>query len=64
MPFIIPIMNTHQFIWLKDTMESEPTATNSFIFIMMSMYEMYDLEKDPAEMNNIYNEPAYEEIRK
>ncbi|MEX2594549.1 MAG: sulfatase [Anditalea sp.] len=26
-------------------------------------WEMYDLKEDPNEMNNIYNEPSYEEIR-
>jgi arylsulfatase A-like enzyme len=27
-------------------------------------WEMYDLEKDPSELNNIYNDPAYAEVRK
>ena len=27
-------------------------------------WEMYDLEKDPHEMNNIYNDPSYAEVRK
>ena len=27
-------------------------------------WEMYDLEVDPSEMKNIYNDPAYEDIRK
>ena len=26
-------------------------------------WEMYDLEKDPSEMNNVYNDPAYAEVR-
>jgi len=25
---------------------------------------MYDLEKDPSEMNNIYNDPSYETVQK
>ncbi len=29
----------------------------------IDVWEMYDLEKDPAEMNNIYNDPAYAEIQ-
>ena len=29
----------------------------------IDVWEMYDLEKDPAEMNNIYDEPAYAEIQ-
>ena len=24
---------------------------------------MYDLEKDPSEMNNIYDDPAYAELK-
>ncbi len=27
-------------------------------------WEMYDLEKDPDEMNNVYNNPAYSEVQK
>ncbi len=27
-------------------------------------WEMYDLEKDPHEMNNVYNDPEYAEVRK
>ncbi|MES2006432.1 MAG: sulfatase [Bacteroidota bacterium] len=26
-------------------------------------YELYDLEKDPKEMNNLYNDPAYTKLR-
>lgn len=26
-------------------------------------WEMYDLEKDPSEMKNVYNDPAYAEVR-
>ena len=26
-------------------------------------WELYDLEKDPQEMNNVYEDPAYGEIR-
>ena len=29
----------------------------------IDVWEMYDLEKDPSEMNNIYNEPAYAKIQ-
>ena len=27
-------------------------------------WEMYDLKKDPSEMNNIYNDPEYAKIKK
>ena len=27
-------------------------------------WELYDLKKDPTEMNNVYDDPAYKEIRK
>jgi hypothetical protein len=27
-------------------------------------WEMYDLETDPSEMNNIYNDPAYADVQK
>ena len=26
-------------------------------------WEMYDLEEDPSEMNNIYDDPNYKEVR-
>jgi arylsulfatase A-like enzyme len=26
-------------------------------------WELYDLEKDPHEMHNVYNDPAYVEVR-
>ena len=26
-------------------------------------WELYDLEKDPSEMNNIYNEPKYKSVQ-
>ncbi|WP_296635632.1 sulfatase [Polaribacter sp.] len=26
-------------------------------------WELYDLEKDPSEMNNVYNDPAYAEVK-
>ena len=28
------------------------------------MYELYDLKKDPGEMNNLINDPKYDEIEK
>ena len=30
----------------------------------IDVWEMYDLQKDPREMNNIYNHPDYAEVRK
>lgn len=30
----------------------------------INVWEMYDLQKDPREMNNIYNHPDYAEVRK
>jgi uncharacterized sulfatase len=30
----------------------------------IDIWEMYDLQKDPREMNNIYNHPDYAEVRK
>ena len=30
----------------------------------IDVWEMYDLEKDPAEMNNIYDDPGYLEVKK
>ena len=27
-------------------------------------WELYDLEKDPEEMNNLYNDPSYSEVQK
>jgi arylsulfatase A-like enzyme len=29
----------------------------------IDVWEMYDLEKDPSEMNNIYDDPAYAELQ-
>jgi hypothetical protein len=29
----------------------------------MDHWEMYDLQEDPREMNNIYDDPAYEAVR-
>ena len=29
----------------------------------IDVWEMYDLEKDPSEMNNIYNDPEYADIQ-
>ena len=29
----------------------------------IDVWEMYDLEKDPKEMSNIYNDPSYAEIQ-
>jgi hypothetical protein len=26
-------------------------------------WELYDLEKDPSEMNNLYNKPDYKEVQ-
>lgn len=30
----------------------------------IDVWELYDLEKDPSEMTNIYNDPAYKDIQK
>ena len=27
-------------------------------------WELYDLEKDPSEMNNVYKDPAYDSVKK
>ncbi len=40
---------THKLIRFKD--------------VGMDHWEMYDLQNDPGEMRNIYNDPAYEDIR-
>jgi len=29
----------------------------------VDVWELYDLEKDPSEMTNLYNDPAYKEVR-
>ena len=29
----------------------------------MDHWEMYDLQDDPSEMRNIYDDPAYEDVR-
>ena len=29
----------------------------------MDVWELYDLEKDPSEMNNVYNDPTYDSIK-
>lgn len=30
----------------------------------IDQWELYDLEKDPSEMNNLYNDPSYEQVQK
>ncbi len=27
-------------------------------------WELYDLQKDPEELNNVYNDPAYADVKK
>ncbi len=39
------------------------TRTHQFTFNSGDPGELYDLEKDPYQLNNVYGDPAYEEVR-
>ena len=46
-------------------MVSVQNVTNSCIFYYdIDEWELYDLEEDPTEMNNLYGQKEYEEIQK
>ena len=45
-------------------MEYAPLDTNSFILLHMDEWELYDLDTDPNEMNNLYGNSNYNTLIK
>lgn len=45
------------------TQRSVRTATHKYIYNAVDFDELYDLENDPDEMNNVIDDPAYESVK-